>query len=272
MKQILRPKYLPYLVLLFSVLGFLLRLRTFGSGKDSDGLYQPQPLVWVLLAVVSIAVVALIFITVARLKNNGSFSDNFPPSLISAIGCAVGAAGMLSSALEVLTAGDSLSNITGILGIAAAIGLAIAAAARLKGKPPFFLCHVAVSLYLGLQIFNHSRLWGNESQVGVFMFPLLALIFAMLASYHLATFDVDMGVRKTSLFWSLSAAYLCTVTLADRSEPLLFGSLAVWLFTNLCSLRPIKKTAPTLEELPEDQPQDDRPMTLEEIDQQMDLK
>lgn len=275
MKHILRPKFLPFLVLLFSVLGFLLRLQTFGTGPDGDGLYAPQPVAWWLLAAVTVATLTLIAITVARLKAAGSFQDNFPPSLSAAVGCGFAFVGLISSALPLFQAGDFLSTVNGLLGILASAAMVAVAIARYKGTPPFFLCHPAISIYLGLRIFLLGRDWGNESQLGLFLLPLFSLIFVMMASYHLATFDVELGVRKTSLFWSLSGVYFCIVTLADRSEPLLYGGLAVWLLTNLCSLRPMKKRR--AEESQEQPPQEAapevlRPMTMDEIDQQMDLK
>lgn len=276
MKHILRPKFLPILVLLFSVLGFLLRLQTFGTGPDGDGLYAPQPVAWWLLVAVTVAALTLIAITVARLRANGSFSDNFPPSVSAAAGCVFALVGLISSALPLLSAGDGLSTATGLIGLAASAAMVAVAIARYKGAPPFFLCHPAISIYLGLRIFLLGKQWGNESQLGLFLLPLFSLIFVMMASYHLATFDVELGVRKTCLFWSLGGAYFCIVTLADRSEPLLYGGLAVWLLTNLCSLRPIKKRC--AEEPQEQPPQEEaapevlRPMTMDEIDQHMDLK
>lgn len=276
MKHFLRPRFLPFIVLLFSVLGFLLRLQTFGKGADEDGLYAPQPVAWWLLVIVTVALLGLIVYTCSRLKANGGFSDNFPPSISAAVGCGFAFVGILSSALPLLGAGEFLSTLAGVFGLAASAAMAAVALARYQGKPPFFLCHAVVSIYLGLRIFLLGKQWGNESQLGLFLLPFFALIFVMLAAYHLATFDVGLGARKTSLFWSLGGAYLCIVSLADRTEPLLYAGLAVWLLTNLCSLRPLRKPRSETADAPSDQeeaPQDPlRPLTMDEINQQMDLK
>lgn len=276
MKQILRPKYLPFLVLFCSLLGYFLQLRILGNGPDSEGLYALQPLAWVFLAVLTAMLLVLIRVTCGRLKINGSFADNFPASVPATVGCCVGLLGIASSALQALAAGDILSTATAILGAAATVAMVNVAVSRYKGHPAFFLSHAAISLYWGLQVFLHCKNWGNESQIGVFLVPFLALIFLMLASYHYATFDVDLGNRKSCLFWSLGGAYLCIVAMADKAELLIFGTQAVWLLTNLCALNSLKKPRPDDADEPTGEEAeatpDTRTMTMEEISLHMDLK
>lgn len=259
MNQILRPKFLPLLVLLFSTLGFLLRLQTFGNGPDAEGLYAPQPTAWWLLTLVTLAMMAVLILTVLRLKVNGGFDKHFPPSKLATFGCCFALVGLIGSALSLSQYQDTLSFLTCVAGLIASAAMGVIAFARYRGIPPYFLCHPAVCVYLGLRIFIMGKQWGNESQIGLFLFPLLALVFVMLASYHLATFDVDLGQRKPSIFWSMGGAYLCLVSLADRTDPLLYAGLAVWLLTNHCNLHPLREKKPQLEELEE--PKESTPPT-----------
>lgn len=260
MRPILRPKHLPFLILTCSILGFVLRLWALGGGPDAEGLYTTRPIPWLLFWVVTVPTLALTGWTASTLKTPGSFSDNFPVSLSHAIGSAVAVLGIALSAISQLAArADRLSGICGVVGILAAIAMAVVAYSRVRGNKPFFLCHIAVCLYLALVIFERCKAWGNEPQFGVFLVPFLALVFVMLAAYHLATFDVDLGDRRKSFFWSLGAAYFCIVSLADRTNMVFFGCMAIWLLTNLCSprhLKPQEQPLPTdtdeTQELPDE--------------------
>lgn len=256
MKKYLRPKYLPLIVLAFSALGLLLRLWTVGSGPDENNLYAPNPLAWILLWLVTAGAAAAILLTTAPLKYPGRYASNFPASLPGAVGTGLAALAVMISGLEMVTSSaDALTTITGLLGAASAIALVTVAFARFSGKRPSFLLHAAMCLFFALRIFIKCRLWSNEPQLGTFIMPFLASVSIMLASYQQASFDVDLGNRRHSLFWSLMGVYFCIVALPACDEPLFYILLAVWLLTNLCSLRMLK---PKVQEPdPEQEPQAD---------------
>ena len=73
----------------------------------------------------------------------------------------------------------------------------------------------------------------------------------MLAAYQLCCYDVNLGNRRSSLFWSLSALYFCALTLPMGEDLLFYVCMGLWLATNLCSIRPLKpkaqETAETVE-------------------------
>lgn len=276
MKIELRPKHLPFLVLITGLLGFFLRMWILGDGPDKHGLYARQPLPWVYLWLLTGLTIVTIVWLISRLKNPGAYAENYPASVSTAIGSGLAALGFLTDAIPLLTGGeDLLALLAGLTGTLAAVAMAAVAFARLRGRKPFFLCHGAVSLYLALRIFEQCRSWSNEPQLGTFLIPFLALICVMLAAYHLTTFDVDLGKRRSSLFWSLSGVYFCLVSLADGTDMLFYGCMAIWLLTNLCSLRPLKKSEPEegSTELPKEASDDASPvsdMSLEELDHWLD--
>ena len=215
MKKILTPDYLPFLTLTGGLLGFLCRFRTFGAGPNSEALYTPQPVAWTLLWLVSALTVAGIILGCRGMVTGTLHEHSYPRSLTSAIGTVAGAVGILSVSLPLLTAGaDRLSLIGGILGTLSGVCLFVVAVLRHQGKQPHF-------------------------QLGLFLIPFLALTTLMLASHRKVTFDVDLGDRKNSVFWSLTAAYLCIVSMADQSQLLFFGCMTVWMLADLPSLRPI---------------------------------
>lgn len=245
MKKYLRPRYLPLITVAAGLLGFFLRQWTLGAGPDRDGLYSPQPVAWTLLWILTAATLGAIVFLTAKLKNPGHYSDNFPPSPISAIGTALAAVTLLFTGIKILfSAAGLLATISGILGVVAAVCLAMAAFARYHGNRPAFLIHALPCLFFALWIFDRCRDWSNEPQISVFLFPLLASICIMLAAYQLASFDVELGKRRQSLFWSLSGVYFCMLTLAGGKDLLFYGCMAIWLLTNLCSLRLLKARKP----------------------------
>lgn len=269
MKKILRPKSLPFIILAFSAMGVLMRLWTIGSGPDKNNLYAPNPMAWALLWIVTLGAAASILLLTAPLKNPGRYSQNFPPSIPGAIGTGLAALGIMTSGLSMLaTSVDVLTRITGLLGTVSAIALVLVAFSRFNGQRPNFLLHAVMCLFFALRIFNKCKLWSNEPQIGVFLMPFLASVCVMLASYQLASFDVDLGNRKHSLFWSLMGIYFCVLSLPACEEPLFYLLMAIWLLTNLCSLRPLKPKAhaePAPEE-PQPEPVADAPAPQSNMD------
>ena len=245
MKKYLHPKFLPVLIPVAGLLGLALRLWTLGSGPDPEGLYEPQPLAWTLLWIVTAATLVTIVLLSARLKNPGKYADNFPPSVAGAAGIALAALGIMFTGLKILTnAADLLATITGILGAASAVGLILAAFARYQGKKPSFVLHTIPCLFFALRIFEQAKSWSNIPQISIFLFPFLASICVMLATYHRACFDVNLGQRRTYLFWNLSGVYFSLLALPSGEDPLFYVGMVAWLLTNLCSLRPLKARKP----------------------------
>ena len=241
MKKYLHPKYLPLLVPIASVLSLLLRLWTMGGGPDQDGLYSPQPFAWVLLWILNFVTMAGIIILTGGFKNPGRYFDNFPPSPVAAAGCAAAALGIMYSSLTMLvSAKDLLSVLTGVSGAISAICLLLTAFGRYKGKRIGFVLHAVPCLFFALRIFEHCKHWSNVTQTSVFLFQFLASVCVMLATYQMCCFDVNIGNRKSSLLWSLSGVYFSVLALPMGEEPLFYAGVALWLMTNLCSVRPLK--------------------------------
>lgn len=242
MKTFLRPKHLPFITLIAGVVGFLLRLWTLSPRPDSEGLYQPQPLAWTLLWIVTALLLISIPLSTTRLKRNGHYTEHFPASVVGGVGTLLAALGITVYGFStMITSADLLTTVVGILGVSSGVCMVVLAFARFNGEQPNFLFRVIVCLFLAVRIFVCCRNWSNEPQIGIFLFPFLASICMMLACYQLCCFDVNIGKRRQSLFWSLSGVYFCILSLPGNSELLFYGSIGVWLATNLCALRPLKR-------------------------------
>lgn len=246
LKKTCYSNLLPLIVSIAGVVGFVLRLWTLGGGPEAEGLYAAAPVAWILLWILTAAVPVVTVILCRPLSETGKYLDNFPASPISAVGALLAALAIAISSVGRLT--DSQTTITflaGVIGLLAAAGMGVVGYSRLKGRKPIFFCHAAVCLFFAFDVFDMCRAWSNETQTGVFILSFLARLSVMLAAYHLCAFDVDLGKRKPSLLWSLLSVYLCLVALADAKDIWFYGGLALWLMTNLCSLRPIKKRRAT---------------------------
>lgn len=258
MKQIINSKSIPMLVLLSSLLAVLLRLWTRGTGPDAAGLFAPKPLAWALLWLLTVAVIGASWFALRGLKNPGSYRENYPKSMVAGL-CAVPAAVsfLISSIIQIRnTVGLALpettvvDTVTGIFGLVAGLCLLLSAAYRCMGKKPFFLINGVVCLYLAVRLFNCCRLWSNEPNVGIVVFPFLASTALMLSVYHRVRFDVDLGKRNWAGFWGLVSVYLCAVAIFSFEQPLVYAACALWRAADLCSLRPLKRRTPR-EEQPE---------------------
>lgn len=258
MKQIINSKSIPLLVLLSSLLAVLLRLWTRGSGPDAAGLFAPKPLAWALLWLLTAGVIGALWFALRGLKNPGTYRENYPRSMVAGL-CAVPAAVafLVSGCIQLrdsvglaLPETTVVDTVTGIFALAAGLCLLLSAAYRCMGKKPFFLINGVVCLYLAVRLFNCCQLWSNEPKVGIVVFPFLASMALMLSAYHRVCFDVDLGKRQWSGFWSLLSVYLCAVAIFSFEQPLVYAACALWQAVDLCSLRPLKRKKP-LEEQPE---------------------
>ena len=242
MKKFINPTLLTVIVPFLGVVGFLLRLWTIGPGPDADGLYQPQTLAWVLLAVFSVLIAAVILLGSLNLAKTGTYEHSYPKSLFGAIGCLLAAVGMFICAYNAMgSANRRLDTVTFIVGFIAAACMLATAYFRFSGKKCPFILHTVVAVYLALRTFNRCQMWSNEPQVGIFIWSFLASLSLMLAMYQRLTFDVDLGKRSKGLLWSLLSIYLCLVALPGEQEMLFYGGMAIWAMTNLCNLNPVPK-------------------------------
>lgn len=249
MKKLLHPKNLPMNVTCVGLVGFLLHLWALGSGPDTEGLYALAAFPWILLLIVTVAVPFAIIYLTRPLGEPLKYTLNFPASVVSAVGTLLGALAIALAGIRSFSeTPDALGVVTGVLGIAGGVCLLFVAYARLRGGKVNFLYHLIACIFLALRTFNQCKLWSNQPQITPFLFYFMAQICAMLAVYQLCAFDVDLGKRRTSLFWSLMTVYLCLVALPATKDVLFCGCIAIWMLTNLCSLRPVKKRRPAPQE------------------------
>lgn len=237
MKQYLKSENLPWLTLLAGGIGLLLRVWLL-STEDEKGFVTRGHISGILLLVLTAAFAVMLFLLTRVLIQGSKYRFNFPASDTGGIGAAVAAAGIaIASVVELTAAADTLETFCALLGILSAAALLFVGHSRWKGLHPSTLFHIMICAWLVLRLICLYRSWSSEPQLEDYCFQLLAIVCAMLATYQRAAFDANFGKRFPHAFFSLASVYCCILSLAGPDGAVLYLSLGMWLFTDLCNLR-----------------------------------
>lgn len=242
MNKLLKTANLPWLVLGTAVLGALVRFWLYATGLDEKGLLAPNHTGHILIWLLTLAAVAAVLLGTLRLKQAAKYSFNFPPSLIGAAGAAVAAGGMLATALTQLFSGrDALVVFTGIVALLGALVLLFLANCRHKGMHPTVLFPGVLCVYMILHMVCLYRAWSADPQIQDYCFALFASVSLTMACYHSAAFCANSGNRQMHTVFHLLSGFFCIVCLPWSDMPLFYLSMGIWMFTDLCSLRPMPR-------------------------------
>ncbi len=238
-------KYLPHthpLVLLAGILAMLLRYWNLSLRPDDKGLYPANHISWLLLCLLTMVVIVWLLLLSRFVDPRRRYKENFPFSWGALLGLLCGAVGITSTGLSHYQSDLGFSStLLGVLGVASAVMLLMAIWLRYRGQRPFPMTFAVPCFYFAMRVFFTGQLLGTEPQVNHFLFEFLASVALLPASYYLWSFDLDMGRRQASFFWSLTAAFLCMAATPGSTDWALYLGSAILLLTNLCSLRPRRR-------------------------------
>lgn len=253
MKQIKKSILLPLVAIGGGAIGLLLRFWLLRSAVDSEGLLiHGHPSVWLLNLFCAAVIVALFFLT-GKPGGPGKYYANFPDFAPGGICAFAAAAGLFFSILgELIGRPDLLTGLCDMIGLLAVFSLAFTGYCRLNHRRPGFLFHALICIFLILRLICRYRSWSSDPQLQDYACELLATICLMLGAYHRAAFDLNMGSRRALQFWGLAGTFFAIVSLAGSEPKLLYGTLGLWMVTNLCRLDP-------LPEDPKEEPQPEAP-------------
>lgn len=239
MKKIFKPTLLPWLTILAGLLGFGLRLWLFLGGKDDKGLLIVNHPAGILCFVLTAVALAVIGLCCWHLQPLSSYKKLFPARPLAGIGCFAAALGILYVNIrDLITRKDTITVITLVVGLLAVAALVTVGLCRMKGKRPTYWLHSALTVYCMIHLVSQYRLWSGQPQLHVYFFPLMASVFMMLTAYHHTVLDAEKkGSRRFFVFCSQAALFFCLLSLQGSSWPF-YLAMALWLATNLCSLRP----------------------------------
>lgn len=226
-------KVLPWLVLAAGALGFALYLWLMGTENDKGFINKFHISAILLLILTGIVVVGLLYVAY-RLTQVKQSDVHFPASYWSALGAWLAAVGVgVTSVLEVFQATDFLQLMACLCGVAAALALLFVGNCRRVGKKSNVLAYAVICGYFMLHLICMYRHWGARPQLYDYCFQLLAVVCAMLATYHRANFDVDCGKRGPYIYFSLLTLFFCVICLGDGP---LYKGIGLWTLMELYSV------------------------------------
>ncbi len=241
-----------YLALILGAAAITLRLIMLLGGTDERDLYPVNHPAWIALCLLAVAATVFFLLVSRHTEAKRSYRQNFPASMPGALGCLAGGAAIAVTGVADLP--DSLSFVTGASSLLAGAALLYGGWLRLKGRKAPFWVHMLPCLYFALRVFTMGRILGAEPEISRYLFRFLAVLAILMAAYQLWGFDVGLGHRNKSLFWSLTATFLSMAAIPGSPDRLLYLGASLWLITNLCSLAPARKVrrpiaVPTCEEI-----------------------
>lgn len=114
------------------------------------------------------------------------------------------------------------------LSLAAAVGLAWGAAARLQSKKPHVLCYGSACLFFALNVVCRYRSWVSHPQFQDYLFPLLGAL-AMMVFAYLRCVPEKYRARRVM---GLLGGFVCLAAMAKTDFlPMYFGC-GLWMLTN----------------------------------------
>lgn len=207
------------------------------TGFDDKGLLVlPHPALYLSLGIFLVAAV-LIFLQTRSLPNLINSSTTFTASWISTAGIAVYALGLLVTSFSFWTASTALLfRLCCISGIAAAAILVFFALCRKQHLPNYNLAVAIVTLHWILRLVCRYQSWMLESQMPLYLYPLLLHVLMMAGSLYRAIPEQKTPhLRKYICFCLLSIVLSC-MAFPQSQDSLLYICIPLYLSAELYTL------------------------------------
>ena len=231
MKSFPKTEIYTFFSVLIGIAGMAMQSWLF-STADSYGLLIHGHIAEILSCLLLAGAAVIGFLSLKNLKFGGEYPQLFPQSPVAAAGNLVAAAGVLFSAFTPAAVGV-LTTVVRALGVVAALAFALGGFARLQGKRPNCLLFAAVAVYLIARTLVFCQRWSAEVQVQIYFFPLLAILFLLLAAYYRAALAADFQNCKQYFLFRQLAIVCCLMSMAG-GERVFYLAGAVWMATDFC--------------------------------------
>ena len=228
------PRSIFYITLICGALGALLQLWFYGAREES-GLLPAFHIAKVLLLILGALHLVFVILQTRKLSGAASYQAVFPASSVCAALTMLAALGLAFYGFrEGFTDRSPANLIPTATCLVAAVCLFQTALCRLKGREPSFQISVILSVCAVLLGVFLGREWGRESQVIVYLFPLLAAICSMLGAYHQAAFSLQKNNLRSLQLYSQLAVFCCCLSL-NSTAGVLYLSLGFWMASSCLS-------------------------------------
>lgn len=228
----------PWFTLFTGVIGLALQSWLYSS-VDGQGLlpsFHPASILSLLLLAATLG--ACLFV-ISKTATATSYGALFPRSAPAAAGIAISAIGMVFSAFS-MPASGILKLLMPICGALAGGALLVTAYCRFHGLRPHCLLHSAVAVFFIVRTMACCQSWGAEPQLQLYLFPLLAALFLLIAAYYRAELDILPKNSLRYLFFS-QGALMCCLSSGTHSQGLFYLSATLWLAADFFVLTPAKQ-------------------------------
>ena len=244
MKSPLKTVILKYLTLGAGALGIFLRFALYATGFDGRGLLVAGHWANVGLCVVTALMIPILFFLCRTLSDDEISEKASPASPIAALGAAFAGCAILYTGIREFSAWTRIDLIASVLAVAAGVSLLILVYFRLRGTKPLPLLHGLVCLFFTLRMVQRYRFWSADPQLQDYCFCLGAYVALMLASYHYAAHDAGLGGGKKLWFYSLTAVFLCCLSVKSLADTWLLLCCGLWIFTEIPYQNPRQRRQP----------------------------
>lgn len=110
---------------------------------------------------------------------------------------------------------EFLTKLLPPLGIVGAVCIGFFAYRCYLKQTPSALLYMCVSLYLVVRLIVCFQAWNTDPSIHDYCYALLANIFAMLGTFHVAGFSLGKGKLRMSLFCLMCTIIFSAITIAD---------------------------------------------------------
>lgn len=213
-----------------AVLAAILRWVQLSNDIKSNGAVLPGRYLYLVIAVLSVAVLAALAVLIRPLRRQTRWEEIFSggklPNILhiaSAVCFVIGGIMLYyaslpkteDEALALTQLQKTMNLLIPLLGAACAVTLVAFARKCLRHEKPSPLLYMIVSVYLIVRLIVNFQKWSTDPSLNDFVYHLFAAISCMLAAFQLAGFSFGKGKRRITLFWSLCAVYFSAVSIVD---------------------------------------------------------
>lgn len=213
-----------------AVLAAILRWVQLSNDIKSNGAVLPGRYLYLVIAVLSVAVLAALAVLIRPLRRQTRWEEIFSggklPNILhiaSAVCFVIGGVMLYyaslpkteDEALALTQLQKTINLLIPLLGAACAVTLVAFARKCLRHEKPSPLLYMIVSIYLVVRLIVNFQKWSTDPSLNDFVYHLFAAISCMLAAFQLAGFSFGKGKRRITLFWSLCAVYFSAISIVD---------------------------------------------------------
>lgn len=239
MGTLTKTRFFPWTTLLVGIVGFALRSWLYSDIKD--GLLPADHPAGTICFILLALTLAACWFAVRNVSSHDDYMAQFPRSMAAGVGMLLAAVGLGISAFTMENTGI-FRILVPVMGVVAALALAMTGLFRLKGQRPFWILHCIVAVYLMVRTMAYCGTWSAQTQVQLYFFQLLACCFLLLAGYYRAAMGI-LGGRPALYALFSQAALFCCCLCCVGGDWLFYLSAGIWMAADFCVLTDGERSA-----------------------------